>query len=65
MTAEAYAAAEGLVERSAAAYVAGVPEYPAGVASAMDGAYAAFGPAAHPPRTTAKREEFAAPVANR
>jgi uncharacterized protein (DUF2236 family) len=29
MTAEAYAAAEGLVERSAAAYVAGVPEYPA------------------------------------
>ena len=37
MTAEAYAAAEGLVERSAAAYVAGVPEYPA------DDGY--FGPA--------------------
>ena len=29
MTAEAYAAAEGLVERSAAAYVSGVPENPA------------------------------------
>jgi len=37
MTAGAYAAAEGLVERSAAAYVAGVPEYPA------DDGY--FGPA--------------------
>src|SRR5436190_1738346 len=37
MTAEAYAAAEGLVERSAAAYVSGVPEYPA------DDGY--FGPA--------------------
>jgi uncharacterized protein (DUF2236 family) len=29
VTAEAYAAAEGLVERSAAAYVSGVPEHPA------------------------------------
>ena len=29
VTAEAYAAAAGLVERSAAAYVSGVPEYPA------------------------------------